>query len=149
MSALCVVQGDTHVGVRIRRTSFEGATKTSRFLNTTLIQNIDSGVPGRGVPDLPLNEPAVAIGCGHCKLAGTCRALFLQNQRSVHGPSLLHEKHHDRFVKPTWRQNAIRRTMCGFNNACVYRKPHMSKHERTLCRARRHTCGSPNQENKL
>ena len=87
MSAHPVVQGDTHVGVQIRRTSFQGATKTARFLNTTLIQNIDSGVPGRGVPDLPLNEPAVAIECGRCKLAGTCRALFIKNPRSVRGPS--------------------------------------------------------------
>ena len=87
MSAHPVVQGDTHVGSQIRRTSFQGATKTARFLNTTLIQNIDSGVPGRGVPDLPLNEPAVAIECGRCTLAGTWRALFLKNRRSVRGPS--------------------------------------------------------------
>ena len=87
MSAHPDVQGDTHVGVQIRRTSFEGATKTARFLNTTLVQNIDSGGPSRGVPDLPLNEPAVAIECGRCKLAGTCRALFLKNPRSVRGPS--------------------------------------------------------------
>ena len=97
--------------------------KLPDFLNTTLIQNIDSGVPGRGVPDLPLNEPAVAIGCGHCKLAGTCRALFSSKSTLGTRTQMLHEKHHDRFVKPTWRQNAIRRT--------VYRKPHMSKHERT------------------
>ena len=75
------------MGVQIRRTSFEGATKTARFLNTTLVQNIDSGGPSRGVPDLPLNEPAVAIECSRCKLAGTCRALFLKNPRSVRGPS--------------------------------------------------------------
>ena len=67
--------------------AFRELLKTARFLNTTLIQNIDSGVPGRGVPDLPLNEPAVAIECGRCKLAGTCRALFIKNPRSVRGPS--------------------------------------------------------------
>ena len=108
MSAHPDVQGDTHVGVQIRRTSFEGATKTARFLNTTLVQNIDSGGPSRGVPDLPLNEPAVAIECGRCKLAGTCRALFLKNPRSVRGPSCYTRNITYRFLEPTRHQNAIR-----------------------------------------
>ena len=132
MSAHPVVQGDTHVGSQIRRTSFQGATKTARFLNTTLIQK----KPTLGTRTQLLHEKhhdrfleptwrqtrkgAVrgpgAIGCGRCKLAGTFRALSFRKSTLGTRTQMVHEKHHDRFVEPTPRQNAIRRTMCGFNN---------------------------------